>query len=156
MLNAPANSASCFESTILLAAVHFESRSNDALPVCLCPPWEENPYRLVSLWDMVAISTADIILALDQLRMLVEILEDPARTIAEQNTIQRFIKNVPLLQGMAERCALTSSVMQARRVMALWSSRTSKPKEIAEHIVDLILRFKDDLYSRMFYCLEAK
>lgn len=36
----------------MLAQYSAASRSgHDSLPVCLCP-WKENPYRLVSLWDM--------------------------------------------------------------------------------------------------------
>ena len=55
----------------MLASVHSESRSDDALPVCLGA--SENPYRLVSLWDMIkayghALSTLASILLGDHLK----------------------------------------------------------------------------------------
>jgi hypothetical protein len=41
----------------MVAPVHSESGDHNALPVCL---GRENPNRLVSLWDMVAYSVADL------------------------------------------------------------------------------------------------
>ena len=54
----------------MVATINSESRGNDALPVCLCP-WLENPYGLVSLWEMERFageSLHDAIRILDSIR----------------------------------------------------------------------------------------
>src|ERR1017187_6864385 len=38
-------------------AILEPATSTDVMPVCLCP-WQENPYRLVSLWDIMDKFTA--------------------------------------------------------------------------------------------------
>jgi hypothetical protein len=40
------------------ASVHFETRSQNVLPVCL---WQENPNRLVSLWDVIKFAISELI-----------------------------------------------------------------------------------------------
>jgi len=52
----------------MLAALHTESHSKDALPVCLSP-WRENPYGLVSWWDVEQFSGQGLHDAVEELQL---------------------------------------------------------------------------------------
>src|ERR1035437_7502217 len=143
--------------TAVLANAESSVSAGEQESACLHASME-NPYRLMSLWEMVKFSVADLVLILDQLSTLDRLLKQrPDWLIAKRSSLQPFVKSVNILQKCTDRLGLTSSSSQAKRVLLLWSAPPLSllPGEFIGHLEDLQRRIRDDLQERLFFCVEA-
>jgi hypothetical protein len=88
-----------------LAANRPEGGKADAPPVCLAT-WRENPYRLVSLWDMYQFYAHAMVKLFDELRDIeiqvgrqLPLAPPPAE---EQEISKRFVQHLADIRAMCE------------------------------------------------------
>ncbi len=123
---------------------------------CLCPP-TENPHGLVSLWEMLQFSIADLVAILDHFKILENHLRgNPYLVLTGRPSLQPLFDSVLVMQQSAEALGMNSSAAQARRVLAFWNASViANPAELLGHLDDLQLRVRDELQEQLFYCVEA-
>lgn len=146
------------------------SVQSTTLPACL-PPWQENPYRLVSLWDMLQFGAHKFILLGDQLRYASSVLSRADKALAAQG-------NDPSVEGLAReiRSDLTGAMEEIKLVLAplrqvclelglktsairierMLSIPTLVPSvgRLSEELRHLNLALHDDLASHVFYLVQ--
>src|ERR1700691_4833165 len=83
------------------------------LPGCL-PPWRENPYRLVSLWDMLQFNAGSFVLASGSLMKYWQGLNHGA--VITPNGAAELGSSLAGLKHECERHGLRSSTNQLRRI----------------------------------------
>jgi hypothetical protein len=114
-----------------------------ALPVCL-PPWLENPYRLVSLWDMLQFN-ADVFAANSGRLMKFWVGLRRGATLDDFGT-KELGGTLGELQRECEKHGFRSSLNQIRRIEE-YINRGMVP---SEELGQLALRIQEDLQGEMF------
>lgn len=142
----------------MAAIAKYVHTGRSAPPVCL-PPWLENPYRLVSWWDVLKFSTADLIAILDHIESLTRtIREKPSLFVSGRPKLQHLVNSVALLHQSAEAMGLLTTADQAQRVLTFWAAPPSTVQTafFVGHLEDLALRTRDELQHRLFFLVEAE
>src|ERR1019366_2830700 len=99
----------------MLASVHFDSHSEDALPACL---WRENPSRLVSLWEMLQFRARPFLEAMSLCEQLRMATHDPKLKTFDPPALSHVKTTVDLLTQQLDQLGLKMSSIVARRVRA--------------------------------------
>lgn len=120
----------------------------EALPVCL-PPWRENPYRLVSLWDMLQLH-ADVFAADSGRLMKYWIGLRNGGTLDSFGT-DELGSALGALKRECEKHGLRSSLNQIARI----NTYIDQHMVPAEELGQLVLRIQEDLQGEFFLHVPA-
>src|SRR5271170_5538001 len=90
-------------------APNLEQLEAAALPVCL-PPWRKNPYRLVSLWDMVNFDAGLFLEKFSAADKLECLLSTPSTPTGDAQGAG-YLDGIPLLGRACERLGLSISAI---------------------------------------------
>jgi hypothetical protein len=115
-----------------------------ALPVCL---WQENPYGLVSLNDVLNFEAGRFMEYLAAIRYMESILQTGP---IDRQQIGLYMGNVDAIYRECEKLGLNASAIQARRVFVLWNQ--GQPIDSArENTRHLLRQISDDMLGVCFY-----
>lgn len=130
--------------------------SESAPPVCLLP-WQENPYRLVTLWDMYQIYAHNLMRLFDELRDLEIKLStslreapDPADAEAVSN---QFFQRLASIQHACEGLQLSSSQKQVRHIIEKIAGKTTSGLSLSPMLEELRRRIREDLEDHVYFCI---
>jgi hypothetical protein len=107
----------------------------------------ENPYGLVSLWDIM--QNFDAANFVDRIRVLHRIEVLLANSEGRQQ-LDLYMNNLESIERDCERLGLNGSAVQARRVHILWVQ--GQPYDtVREHVKHLLRQIEDDMLGVRFY-----
>ena len=132
------------------AAIEYESEHeiiHNALPVCLCP-WLENPYRLVSLWDMLRFNAGSFAVCSASLIKYWQGLKHGA--LITDRGIQELAYTLGELQENCRNHGLTSTLNQVNRIRQYCRDETVRAEMLSQLLGEAVVRLEEDLSSRMF------
>jgi hypothetical protein len=136
--------------TNILAAIEETIDSSDSVPVCLA--WRENPYRLVSLWEIVKPFPAHLFLT--EVRMLESTLG--TSPYLDEVGYERKVKMQTLFTDAVADCAkfgLVASRVSAEKLLALVSQKHCPSKRLRELVQEYQERLIDEMSAPRFFSL---
>src|ERR1039458_7956361 len=156
----------------MVASVQSESRSNDALPVCL-GAWPENPYSLVSWWEMEqfkGVVLHDAIDILDAIScrwrnapplgdaMAARLLgQQRVLTLEEHNELETSLRGV---ESNIRACGLPTSaenVMELRIALSQGEDvRLMRGEDVVSHIDEIHRTLRREMRTVLFLSVTAR
>ncbi len=132
-----------------------EQVESSAAPVCLCP-WLENPYRLVSLWDMLPFLAYDFCRASSIIGQLYSQVQSGIHPTQESWSM--IAGELGMLERACEPLGLASTLAQIRRLKPIFvdGARSVVYAELARDIMEVQTRLTDDLQARMLFILQPE
>jgi hypothetical protein len=124
----------------------------DAPPVCLAP-WLENPYRLVSLRDMLEFAAGNFCRASGNIgQLFAQIKSD---VLPMQGSWNIIAGELGMLERDCEALELTNTLAQIRRLKPAFldGSQNVVYRDFARDIMEVHARMIDELASRKLFCL---
>jgi hypothetical protein len=133
---------------------HIQNETDDCPTARRVPPWEANPYGLVSWWDMEVFSASEFY----RIARALERLGDESASILPLKTRMRNVD----VQESLKKLGLTLSLAQTRRIQSHWDAvsksedkavapaTTKFAAEVQELIRGLQERIEDEMGERLF------
>jgi hypothetical protein len=143
----------CIMKTPTSATADLESveasATGEALPVCLCP-WLENPYRLVSLWDMLRFYAEDFCYAS---LLIGQIYMDLQSKMPQETSWMAVSGATKALERHCRNIGLPVTLRQIERVNDLMqngilSQTPSGFARLGREIADISARLVDELRAK--------
>ena len=118
-------------------------------PAC---PWLENPYGLVSLWEVLSFESGRFMVSFMGVRGFADILApgNVLDTPDNRAQLQGYFNNVSSLSRYCENLGLTASVIQAHKVQVFWDQRLPLD-QLHRCVRELLSRVEDELFGTCFY-----
>lgn len=133
-----------------------EQSSDAALPVCL-PPWRENPYGLVSLWDMLRFYAEDFCYATS---IIGQIYMDLQSKAPQQSSLDAVKVALGSLDARCRAVGLAMTSRQIERVQDLvqhdhYPSTPAGLARFGRDLADINARLVDELKLRHFLAIDV-
>ncbi len=135
-----------------IEALSPEVHEETALPVCLCP-WLENPYRLVSLWDMLQVSADRYVefgRAIQDWTFGPNVIAAPRQSL-DETTYERFRDMLVALQLHCETLNLSVTQQLLERTTLDLRDVLITREIVAARIGELHRCFVSELKSKIFF-----
>jgi len=158
----------------MVATINSESRGNDALPVCLCP-WLENPYGLVSLWEMERFageSLHDAIRILDSIRYTwwfaapagdaaaaLMMGQERVLTLDERRSVEESLRHVEVNIRRSGLLTSGEAITEFRTELISWDIPgfgKLPARTVAERIDDIQRTIRREMKTVVFMCLTSQ
>lgn len=143
-------------SLVYMVEAMLSSSDRDALPVCLAP-WVENPYRLVSLWDMLPFLAYDFCRASGIVAQFYAQIN--SGILPTSTSLGLVASELGMLERACEPLGLTNTLAQLRRLKPIFT--TNEPQTVvwdrfARDVMEVHTRLIDELQARMLFCLNSE
>jgi hypothetical protein len=146
----------CTKGAAVAAIVKRVASSRDALPVCPCL-WLENPYRLVSLWDMTVVygyvlsSLATMLASFGQISQYRFVKEaDASYRQDDMSFAESFLESLRAFVPHMRSLNLTHSLLYANWLIRIWET-VGFNAVVRENMIAVLLgRLNDELRSSFF------
>jgi hypothetical protein len=113
-------------------------------------PWLENPFGLVTLWDMIELEAGHFIDSLIVTGRLEELLGSET----DRNKLQLSINALKLLGEQCQRLGLGGAGIKARAIVVLWEQGVPL-EDVRANVRELLSRIRDEAVSVCFYHISA-
>src|SRR2546422_8132848 len=131
--------------------------SHDSLPVCLR---NENPIRLVSLWDMYQIYMHNCLTLFDELRDLeIQVGQSLPRAATHEEgeaISNRFKQHLADIAMMCDVLRLSSSQKQIRHIATFIVDKVVSGAALSPMLLELRRRIREDLEDHVYFCVPDK
>lgn len=134
-------------------APDFEVVHREALPVCL-PPWRENPYGLVSLWDMVKFDAGSVVNSSTRLIQCWQGLKHGAGFT--QKGLQDLAYSLGALQQQCQSHGFQTTLNQIIRVQRYFRDESNPARDtISQLLGEIVVRLEEELNGHTFLAVQA-
>jgi hypothetical protein len=133
----------------LIEAPSRDLADREALPVCLCP-WLENPYRLVSLLDMLTFYTHDFCRASGIIGQLYAQVQ--AGVVPASGSWSLIAGELGMLERACEKMGLTTTLAQIQRIKPTFVEGSNQVlfHPFTRDIMEIHTRMLDELQGKHF------
>lgn len=146
-----------------MSTVAIEPKTiQNALPVCL-PPWRENPYRLVSLWNMLSVAIDKVCGKLIYFSTLAPALSQgglaPVEAVLDQSARQELVGQLTAFSKHCNDAGFSDCSRWADRLATVITNENRVAPltcvSVFEKLMALAASFKDTCETQLFFCVPS-
>lgn len=138
----------------MLAAVEDLSELHNSGPVpALLPPWRENPYRLVTLWDVLYFNADSFVNLMSDLEEIERALTVAPQKMHDPIESKRMANHFAHAIAYCGQLGLSSALKQAKRIRTRIDTGACAVSEFKGMLLEFRTRILEDCQSKVFFSI---